>query len=222
MAESSLTCWTVIRAAAGGEADDRARFAERYEPAIRGYLGARWRSSPLLAEVDDATQEVFVECFKAGGALDRADPGRGAFRAFLYGVTRNVARRAEQAWCRRERQPDSRVDAPELDADAGRMFERAWAEALMAQARALQSARASAAKDGALTRIEILRLRFEEGLPVREIAQHLQMDAARAHHEYAKARDEFRQALIDVVREHEAVGPRDAEAECSRLVRSLH
>jgi RNA polymerase sigma-70 factor (ECF subfamily) len=214
----------VIRAAAQGQADERAVFASRYARSIRAYLGARWRGSPLLAEIDDATQEVFVECFKSGGALDRADPDRGGFRAFLYGVTRNVARRAEQAWSRRERQPDSRVDLGEVegrDENASRVFDRVWAESLMEQARALQASRAAAADNGGVTRLEILRLRFEDGLPVREIAKRLEEDPARVHHEYAKARKEFRQALVDVVREHQALGVRDAEAECARLVQLL-
>ena len=46
--------------------------------------------------VDDATQEVFVECFKQGGVLDQADPTRlKSFHAFLLGVVRNVCRRYE-------------------------------------------------------------------------------------------------------------------------------
>jgi len=96
MSNSESTCWTVIQAAAAGNAEERGRFARHYERAIRAYLGARWRGSRLLPQVDDAVQEVFVECFKCGGVLDRADQKRsGGFRPFLYGVVRNVARRLE-------------------------------------------------------------------------------------------------------------------------------
>ncbi len=104
------------------------------------------------------------------------------------------------------------------DDNASRVFDRAWAASLLEQARALQATRAAAEQDGTLTRIEILRLRFEEGLPVREIARRLRRDPAKVHYEYAKARREFRQALIDVVQEHEPMPIRDAEAECARLV----
>jgi len=49
-------------------------------------------------------QETFVECFRRGGALEAAGAGRvPALRAFLIGVTRNVARRFES----RPEAPDS-------------------------------------------------------------------------------------------------------------------
>src|SRR5258708_40163891 len=70
----------------------------RYAPVVRAYLAERWRSSPHLADCEDAVQDVFVECFRKGGVLERADQSRpGGFRAFLYGVVRNVARRFETA-----------------------------------------------------------------------------------------------------------------------------
>src|SRR5947208_4208490 len=93
---SESTCWTVIRAAAGGRAADREELARRYLGVVRAYLGARWRGSALRDDVDDATQEVFVECFRRNGAVEAAAAGRvPGFRAFLYGVARNVARRFE-------------------------------------------------------------------------------------------------------------------------------
>src|SRR4051812_16682848 len=98
---NDVTCWTVIRGAARGEPRDRDDFARRYEPVVRVYLAARWRSSERIRTLDDAVQEVFVECFRGGGALDRLDPDRpGGFRAFLYGVVRIVALRAESARAR--------------------------------------------------------------------------------------------------------------------------
>src|SRR5262245_62892453 len=96
MSTPESTCWTVIRAAAGGSRADREELARRYLGAVRAYLAARWRGSALRDDLDDATQEVFVECFRTGGAVEAAGAGRvPAFRAFLYGVVRNVARRFE-------------------------------------------------------------------------------------------------------------------------------
>ena len=60
---SDSTRWTIIRGAAEGKPLDRAEFARRYAAIVRAYLGARWRHSPLLREIDDAAQEVFVTCF---------------------------------------------------------------------------------------------------------------------------------------------------------------
>src|SRR6516162_9529533 len=96
MASSESTCWTVIRAAAAGSPAEREELARRYLGVVRGYLAARWRGSALLEYLDDATQEVFVECFREGGVLEAVGAGRvPGFRPFLYGVVRNVARRFE-------------------------------------------------------------------------------------------------------------------------------
>jgi RNA polymerase sigma-70 factor (ECF subfamily) len=96
MPTSESTCWTVIRAAAAGSPADREELARRYLGVVRAYLAARWRGSGLRSDLDDAVQEVFVECFRSGGALEAAGAGRvPSFRAFLYGVIRNVARRFE-------------------------------------------------------------------------------------------------------------------------------
>jgi RNA polymerase sigma-70 factor (ECF subfamily) len=84
MSTSESTCWTVIHAAAAGSAADREELARRYLGVVRAYLAARWRGSALRDDLDDATQEVFVECFRQGGAVEVAGTGRVPdFRAFL-------------------------------------------------------------------------------------------------------------------------------------------
>jgi len=97
MATLDTTSWRLIRQAAAGDPTDRDEFARRYLPAVRTFFVARWRRSPLAKDVEDAVQEVFVECFRPGGALPKADPSRpGGFRPFFFGVLRNVALRFEQ------------------------------------------------------------------------------------------------------------------------------
>ena len=87
------TCWTLIRDAARGQETAQADFARRYQPVVRAYLAARWRGTLRLSELDDATQEVFVDCFRDGGLLGRADPAsEGGFRAFLFGAVRRLPR----------------------------------------------------------------------------------------------------------------------------------
>ena len=66
------TCWTILRAASSGNAEARAAFSHSYAATIRGFLNGRWRGRVLATEADDATQEVFLECFKPGGVLERA------------------------------------------------------------------------------------------------------------------------------------------------------
>jgi RNA polymerase sigma-70 factor (ECF subfamily) len=215
----------VVRRAAEGDAEAREEFARRYSPVIRAYLGARWRHSPLLRDLDDAAQEVFLACFRDQGALTRAAPGRpGGFRAFLYGVVRNVARRAEEKRARRALQPDSGLDLDDVEAreaPLSRVFDRAWANTLIRQAADLHARRARERGEEALRRVELLRLRFGEDLPIREIARLWDADPANLHHEYAKARAEYGAALREVLKEHHDGALRDFDSECARIVEHL-
>ena len=215
MSITDATCWTVIRGAAAGHDKDRSEFARRYESIIRAYLAARWKNTPLVGDIDDATQEVFVDCFREQGALTRADPER-RFRSFLYGVVQNVARRTEDVRAKAGVRLDSRFDATSRERSGSEVFDRAWAQSLLKQAAALNRMRARG-DERAFTRAEILRLRFQDNLPIRDIAAHWKQDAAWVHHEYATARDEFKVALQDVVAEHQPGTPGEIERECRRL-----
>src|SRR5262249_23659168 len=136
MSPSDSTCWTVIRGAAAGSPADRDELARRYLGLVRAYLAARWRGSDLRPDLDDAVQEGFVECFRQGGALAAAGAGRvPSFRAFLYGVVRNVARRFES---RRVRAVGPLPEIPAKEEDLSRLFERSWAQAIMTEAAQLQ------------------------------------------------------------------------------------
>jgi DNA-directed RNA polymerase specialized sigma24 family protein len=64
-----------------------------------------------------------------------------------------------------------------------------------------------------LRRVELLRLRFQEGMPIREIARLRGVDAASLHHEYARARREFRSALRDVIAFHHPGAPEEIDRE---------
>lgn len=223
---TSSTCWTLIRGAAEGASAAREEFALRYRRVLEAYLGARWRYSALSHDVGDAVQDIFLECFKGGGALERvqADSPSG-FRGFLSGVARNVAARYEE---RKGKRPDRPVTTsvrenladPELE-DPERVFDREWAGTLMEQAAALQAGRARYLGSEAEVRIEILRLRFEEGMPVREVAEKLGREAAWVHRQYAEARKEFFDALKEVVAYHLPGRPADVDEECRLLLTML-
>ena len=219
MAASDSTRWTVIRGAAAGNGSDRAEFARRYASVIRSYLGARWRGGALAGEVDDAAQEVFLQCFRPDGPLGRADPdAAGGFRAYLFGIVRNVARGVERA-----RAKDRGRGAVDLDAIEAReeplskVFDRAWTAALLRQAGERQE-RAAAGDPRRERRVELLRLRFGHDLPIREIAKRWEVEAAGVHEEYRTARKEFLAALREVVAEHHGGTPAEVEAECMRLL----
>jgi RNA polymerase sigma-70 factor (ECF subfamily) len=228
MSSPDPTCWTVIQGAALGDPRARDDFARRYEPVVRAYLAARWRSSDHMQALDDAVQEVFVECFRQGGALDRLEPDRpGGFRAFLYGVVRIVALRAESARGRgkgKEQSPPEGYDPCQVPADDTRLsraFDRAWARAMMAEAAARHAEDAEKAGEAAVSRVELLRLRFHDGLPIREIARRRDCDPDAVHREYARARKEFHAALTAVVAFHYPGTPAEVEQTCSELLALL-
>ena len=68
-------------------------------------------------------------------------------------------------------------------------------------------------------RIELLRMRFSEDLPVREIARRWGEEAERLHYHLKRAREEFKEALREIVRLHDPVG--SVEEECARLLEHL-
>jgi RNA polymerase sigma-70 factor (ECF subfamily) len=214
----------MIRDAAKGDGVAREEFARRYQPVIRAYLSARWRNGAPRDDMDDAVQEVFLDCFREHGALERADPEAGDFRGFLYGIVRNVARRFEERRAiRREQQPASDFFGGIRDADdpLSAVFDRAWARALLTEAWETLALRARSSGDAAARRLELLRLRFQEEMPIRDIAEAWGADPAHLHHDYARARDEFRSALREVVGRYHPGGPEAAAAECVRLLDCL-
>ena len=213
------TCWTVIRNAAAGNPADRDELGRRYLGVVRAYLASRWRGLEFRADLDDAVQDVFVECFRQGGAVEAAAAGRvPSFRAFLYGVVRNVARRFES------RPPRNNVPLAEFkvtEESQSRLFERAWAQAMMREAATLQHQHAMEGGPDAAQRVELLRLRFEENLPIREIAVRWNVPAAGLHHAYSLARQEFKAALLEVVAFHQPGTPAEVEQEAANLLHAL-
>lgn len=213
MTANDLTCWTLIQAAAEGDQPARDRFARLYEPVVRAYLGNRWRQSSH--SVDDAVQDVFVELFKPGGALRKVEAERdGGFRPFLYGIVRNVAIRHESLRPIANPLPS---DHPDSETSLAAAFDKAWATTLLREAVRVQTERAK--DERSQRRVELLQMRFQRGLPIREIAAEWNVNAAKLHHEYATAKEEFRTALQSVVAFHQPTAtPGEIDRACGELI----
>ncbi|MEQ1906757.1 MAG: hypothetical protein ABL888_21425, partial [Pirellulaceae bacterium] len=108
------------------------------------------------------------------------------------GVLRNVALRRET---QRPAAEPLLTEVSSDDASASRAFDRAWAQLILKEAVRLQDKMATESGERAVKRLKLLRLRFEDGLPIRDIAALWNEDAAKLHHEYATAREEFSVAL---------------------------
>ena len=226
MTRTEATWWTLVYDAAAGDEDARGTFARVYLPVVRAYLLARWRGGCYRGDVDDAIQDTFLDCFRDAGALGRADRGHpGRFRTFLYAVVRNIALRYEKKrardWGRRDATDVEMLELPTGDDRPSLVFDRAWARALLSRATQRQERAAREAGPRAVRRIELLRLRFADGLPIRSIAKAWDADPAHVHREYATARAEFKRALLAEVACHHGGSARDVEHECARLLELL-
>ena len=91
------------------------------------------------------------------------------------------------------------------------------AEKLAAQAHAADASKRGAAQ----RRVQLLQLRFEENLPIRDIAKRWNVEAKELHREYAKAGREFKAMLRLVVGLAEHCAPEHLERECDRLLAML-
>lgn len=206
MGQPEETCWSIIRGASAGRDEAITRFVSLYGPIVQSYLAARWKHSSLKDHLDDAMQEVFLACFKDGGVLVKAQDDRvQAFRPFLLGAARNISRQFEAGQRRRgaiEAQPATDFDAEAEDERLSRAFDRAWAAAIVKEAAQRQAERARSMGPEAERRVELLRLRFSDGLKIRDIAARWDADLKATHHQFDKARAEFEDALADVIRRH--------------------
>ena len=223
------TSWGLIEDAVGGDGSARSRFSRLYLPVVRAYLAARWRGSGIISELDDAVQELFVECFRRDGILTRSDQRRrelsdngAGFRGYLFGGVRNIALRFEKRWSDRNRRQDSksfhssRITASEEA--LSRVFDRAWAQSIMQQAASLMRSKADLAGSDHQRRVELLRMRFHESVPIRDVAKIWGEDAKALHRELDKARAEFRASLREVLGQHHQCTPEKLEAEIERLL----
>lgn len=196
------TRWTVIELAGEGDRVARETFARVYLPVVRRYVSARWEGTSWRAHTEDAVQQVFVECLRPGGAISKVsrDDAWG-FRDYLYGVARNVARSVEK---QHRNLALSKVPEPAERDHSGlqMLFDRAFAGSLIGEALELQQRQAEDSGHAAQRRLELLRMRFWEGLPIREIAKRWDEEREVLHREYARAREEFRDALRIVLAEH--------------------
>ena len=226
MDSAELTSWSIILGAAAGRTLDRDSFTRRYGPVIRSYLAARWRVSYEHESVADATGDVFVEFFKGGGALERVDPhSPGGFRAYLYGVVRNVALNAERKQRRRRDPPaGGAVDMDELadcQSTLSRVFDRAWAEAVVREARALMAQR-STRSPAAKRRFQALGMRFERGLAPRQMVADLGLEVEQVYELLREARREFKSVLLEVMATyHPTATEPELEQRCVELLGGL-
>lgn len=210
--------WSVTREA-------NSSFSRAFLPVVRRLLDVRWRGTSMHGDLDDAVQEVFVECLRDDGPLSRVDAARGTVSAVLFGVTRNVAKRFETRAAKRADRDEgvhaALDDIASREASLSVVFDREWARTMVRLAGDRMRAEAETGSPGARLRAEVLRLRFTEGLPIRDIAAQWEVDPDSVHRAYAKAREEFQRHLRQVVAEHAVRAEEDLDQEVARVLNLL-
>lgn len=202
------TSWSIVLGAAAGQPSERERFSRTYGPVIKSYLAARWRVPFDDPEVDDGMQEVFMQIWKPDGALRSVDPSRaGGFRAFLFGIVRNVALMIERSDRRRRRRvaTESALGGEPVVSKgptSSEVFDRAFVEAIAREARGRVVQRL-AAKGASIDHARVLEMRYADGLPPREIAARLEVPVEAIYEGLRRAKAEYREAVLDVLAFHQ-------------------
>ena len=145
--EFRSTRWSVVRRAARGGTDDgREALAWLFEAyAYPLYAYARRRGMDPH-EAEEAVQELFAKALEKG-SLSGADPARGRFRAYLLGAFENALRNRRRFWNALKRgggrarlsldaaRAEQRYALEPADvSDPARLYEAAWARALLERA----------------------------------------------------------------------------------------
>lgn len=168
-----------------GDRRTQDRFCRRYLPQVRRWLQRRWRHGTLRSWIGDGVQEVFLECCRPGGVLDRTAPTPDhAFGTCLRAVVRNVAARIERREARAAAcgKPDgSRLRYVEAPAAGGADLID-WPRIRAEVAAAIGGLDAEPCVAGHSLG-ELLQLWFAAGVPVPEIASrwHERPDTIQKH-----------------------------------------
>lgn len=196
--------WRLAHAAARGDERARADFWQRYSHSVRLWLWFRWCHTSRRNLIDDAAQEVFLECFRPGGALAHLDRARAhhGLEAYLRGVVRNVACRIERAQARdfhhrRSLAAAAGQAAPE-ESGSAECIDRARAhDQVLAALDLLDREDRQAGTDHSLR--AFLRAHFEQGQQVRTIAAAWQEQVDHVHEVRRRACQRFRDCLLRVM-----------------------
>lgn len=210
---SRMTSWHLV-GLAGTDTDlARREFALRYEKFVRRVLAKRWLGTVFRHDFDDAVQEVFFECFKPGGVIEKADVNRGgSFRSLLYQVAFHVAARFERTRRQqhlREGADDWLGELPSQDLSGFEAVTREEVTDLVREAlrRMLQHHDPDIRSRG-----QLLERRTCQNERINVIADGDPELAKRLHREHSKAKMEWKQYLVDVVQSEYRVPEHEAHA----------
>jgi RNA polymerase sigma-70 factor (ECF subfamily) len=204
------TRWTMVMRSKGEAPEARAALSdlcEAYWTPVHRFLKREGRN-------DDQSRELTQEFFSrqlAGGALEKADPGKGRFRSYLLGSLKHFLVDRRRAEGRQKRGGDSIIESidsggsdtsPGLSiADPGAeatdaYFDHHWALAVME--RGLDAARESfreAGKEHQFQRLKRWLIGDVEGLSQSDVAAELGMSTGAVKVAVQRLRQKFGEAI---------------------------
>ncbi len=147
--EFLTTPWTTIQKARDADPEVASaalgRLAMRYQGALRAFL---FQIGCPRQEVDDVLHDFVADRFLRGNFLQNVESDRGEFRRFLRTCLRrflvsHYRSQARQAWIQQFESIDE-IAWASGESGVARMFDRLWAEQVIANARARIRAEAAA------------------------------------------------------------------------------
>lgn len=208
-----MTSWNLV-GLAGTDTDlARREFALRYEKFVRRVLAKRWLGTMFRHDFDDAVQDVFIECFKPGGVIEKADPSRGgSFRSLLYQVAFHVAARFERSRRQqliREQEGELLSDFPDTDLSGYEAVTREEVTDLVREAlrRMVQHHDPDVRSRG-----QLLERHTCDNERINVMADGDPELAKRLHREHSKAKLEWKQFLVEVAQSEYRVPEDEAHA----------
>lgn len=183
-----------------------------YRPVVEAYFRRHAPDAGTAQEWSDEFMAAWVE-----GSLDRADPGRGSFRAYLFTALRNFRHRAARTasrrpwswpWARRPAEALEHVGAADATRD---LFERDFARQVLTLAleklRLYQEAQRQAGNRG----YDLIRALYLDAGPERPsqraLAERLGLTEKAVERQLEKARARLREWILAEVRD--TVGDED-------------
>ena len=203
------TVWDVLDKGADAELNS---LANRYWRPVYRFVRSVWKQP--IEDAKDLTQEFFLHAILEGSLLDRFEPERGSFRAFVKTAVRNFLLDADKAAGRIKRGGAARTvplemedfDLSEIVPDAHalppeQLYDAAWRNSVLA--RALDVARRRLEGEGKGLYFEVFRrYDLEGGEPApgyREIGEALGLTVDTVKNYLTRARTEFRDAVLETV-----------------------
>lgn len=206
------TSWANLKRLRTGGAEEREqalrRLVDQYWKPVYCFLRQAWRKSNEDAK--DLTQEFFATIVLEGTLLDHADPDRGSFRAYLKRAVANFVRDDAKAAGRQKRGGEARILSLSADVvvpDPGTLppeqaFDAAWRNLVLQ--RAVEELERRLRADGKGEYFEVFRRHDldAQSTSYRALGEQLGLGPDTVKYFLTRAREEFRDAVIDVVSDY--------------------